>query len=294
LKTEELLDSALLQKLDRLALASRRHLGRGNKGERRSTRKGTSLEFVDYRHYASGDDPRQVDWNLYGRSGSLFVKVFEEEEVLTTHVLLDTSASMDWGNPNKLDYGRRLAGALSYIALAAYDRAMVALIDDGHTSAAFGPAWGRRRVAHMFSFLANSRASGQTDLGAATTRYLERQPSPGVVVLISDLLSPTAEAGIKRLVTHQHQVVVLHLLAPEEETPAAGEGLRLVDRETGRGVEVFLDQQAIDLYTQRLADWSAALQRFCSRHGAVYLRLSSALPLEQALFGAMQRRGVLQ
>ena len=294
MKSEELLDSSLLQKLDRLALASRRHLGRGNKGERRSTRKGSSLEFVDYRHYTSGDDPRQVDWNLYGRTGSLFVKLFEEEEVLTTHVLLDTSASMDWGNPNKLDYGRRLAGALGYIALAGYDRAMVGLIGDGQATTTFGPVWGRRRVAAMLSFLAGSKAGGQTDLGLATARYLERQPTPGVVILVSDLLSPTAETGIKHLVTHQHQVVVLHLLAPEEENPPAGEGLRLVDKETGRGVEVFLDQQAIDLYTQRLVDWSAALQRTCSRYGAVYLRLSSALPLEQALFGSLQRRGVLQ
>ncbi len=291
---QDLLDSALLQKLDRLVLVSRRRLGRTNKGERRSTRKGTSLEFVDYRPYAIGDDPRQVDWNLYGRTGSLFVKLFEEEEVLTTHILLDVSRSMDWGDPNKLDYGRRLAAALGYIALAGYDRAAVTTISDGWKGETFGPAWGRRHVTPMFAFLAKGTPGGQTDLATAVARYLERRPTPGVAVLISDLLSPTAEGGIKHLVARQHEVIVLHLLAPEEESPQVGEGLRLIDKESGSALEVYLDQRAIALYRERLAEWTAALQRFCSRHGAVYLRLSSGLPLEQAFFAVLKRRGVLR
>ncbi len=289
-----LLDGALLQKLDRLVLASRRRLGRLDKGERRSSRKGSSLEFVDHRPYAWGDDLRQVDWNLYGRSGSLFVKLFEEEEVLTTHILLDVSRSMDWGNPNKLEYGRRLAAALGYIALAGYDRAAVGTLSDGSWGESFGPVWGRRHVVPLFTFLSSSKPGGQTDLAAAVTRYLERRPAPGVAVLISDLLSPTAEGGIKRLVARQHEVIVLHLLSPEEESPQVGEGLRLIDRESGSTLDVYLDQRAIDLYRERLAEWTATLQRFCARRGAVYLRLSTGLPLEQAFFAVLRRRGVLR
>jgi len=90
-------------------------MGHG-KGDRRSIRRGTSIEFVDYRHYVPGDDPRQVDWNIYGRSGSLFVKMFEEEEVLTVHLLVDGSASMDWGTPNKAAMARQLTAALGYVA----------------------------------------------------------------------------------------------------------------------------------------------------------------------------------
>jgi uncharacterized protein (DUF58 family) len=294
LNGHDLLDANLLHKLDRLSLASRRRLGRLNKGERRSQQKGASLEFVDYRRYVPGDDPRQVDWNLYGRSGALFVKQFEAEEVLSTHLLLDSSRSMDWGTPNKLEYGRRLAAALGYLSLASYDRLGVGIIGDGRSEETFGPAWGPKKVGALFAFLAGGRPAGQTDLGTAIARYFQQHKGAGVTVLISDLLSPSAEAAVKRLATLRHEVVVLHVLAPEEELPAADEGLRLVDRETGQSVEVYLDQRAIELYRERLAEWSAALQRLCSRQGAVYLRLSSATPLEQAIYGVLKQRGVLQ
>lgn len=289
-----LFDSSFLNKLDRLALISRRRVARYGKGERRSTRKGSSLEFVDYRHYSAGDDPRQVDWNAYGRSGNLFVKLFEDEEVLTVHFLLDVSRSMDWGQPNKLEYGRRLAGALGYIALTGLDRIAAATISDGEGRESFGPAWGRRQIIPFFAFLENSKPRGQTDLAAALGRYVQAQPRPGLAILISDLLSPSVEAGIKRLVAQHYEVAVLHLVAPQEQTPPTGEGLRLVDRETGHAVEVYLDQRALVLYQQRFAEWGAALQHFCSRHDVLYQRLDSAVPLEQALFGLLQRRGILR
>lgn len=289
-----LFDSSFLKKLDRLALINRRRLAGHGKGERRSTRKGTSLEFIDYRRYSAGDDPRQVDWNLYGRSGNLFVKLFEDEEVLTAHLLLDVSRSMDWGQPNKLAYGRRLAGALGYIALSGLDRVVAATVSNGERPQSFGPAWGRRQIRAFFAFLADAKPGGQTDLGTALGRYVEMQPRPGLAILISDLLSPSAEPGIKRLLAHHYEVVVLHLVAPQEETPPAGEGLRLIDRETGHAVEVYLDQRAIDLYQQRFAEWCTALQHFCSRHDVLYQRLDSSMPLAQVLFGLFQSRGILR
>ena len=105
-------DSALLDPLERLSIVSRpdRLMGHG-KGDRRSIRRGTSIEFVDYRHYVPGDDPRQVDWNIWSIWITL-VKMFEEEEVLYVHLLVDGSASMDWGAPNKAAMARQLTAAL--------------------------------------------------------------------------------------------------------------------------------------------------------------------------------------
>ena len=121
-------DSGLLDRLERLAIVSRHRLMGHGKGDRRSIRRGTSIEFVDYRHYVHGDDPRQVDWNIYGRLGSLFVKMFEEEEVLTVHLLVDGSASMDWGTPNKSAVAKQLAAALGYVGFSGSSRIQAAVL----------------------------------------------------------------------------------------------------------------------------------------------------------------------
>jgi uncharacterized protein (DUF58 family) len=294
LSEPSLFDSSFLYKLDRLLLLSRRRVSGDKKGERRSVRHGNSLEFADFRHYVPGDDPRQVDWNAYGRTGSLYLKLFEEEEVLTTHLLLDVSASMDWGDPNKLDYARRLAAALGYIALSGLDRVEAAAISDGGVAATFGPAWSRRQVAPLFGFLTRLRARGQTDLGLAVGRYVQGRRRPGLAVLISDLLSPSAESGIKRLIAARYDVIVLHVLAPQEQTPPPGEGLRLIDRESGKAVEVFVDQRTIDMYQERFHDWCAGIQNACARHGVRYRRIDTATPLEQTVFGLLQRGGILR
>src|SRR5213082_1086901 len=103
---KSLLDPGLLSRLERLSLANRRRVLGSGAGERRSVHRGSSLDFADYRAYAPGDQPERVDWNVFGRSGALFVKQFDDEELLTVHLLLDASGSMEWGEPAKLAYAR--------------------------------------------------------------------------------------------------------------------------------------------------------------------------------------------
>src|SRR5215467_3431961 len=114
---QDLLSPEFLLQLERLALLSRRAFRGRVQGERRSPRKGMSVEFSDYRPYGVGDDLRYVDWNIYARLDRLYVKLFVDEEDLCLHVLLDASASMGWGEPSKLLYGARLAAALGFIGL---------------------------------------------------------------------------------------------------------------------------------------------------------------------------------
>src|SRR6202521_1741641 len=122
---QTLLDGVMARKLERLNLVSRRRLVGQGQGDRRSLRKGSSLELADYRHYVEGDDPARVDWNIYSRTDTLFVRLYEEEEVLNVHLLVDASRSMDWGEPSKLHYARRLAATLGYVALNASNRLFV-------------------------------------------------------------------------------------------------------------------------------------------------------------------------
>ncbi|MDQ1619100.1 MAG: hypothetical protein QOE19_1669 [Actinomycetota bacterium] len=267
-------------------------MGHG-KGDRRSIRRGTSIEFVDYRHYTPGDDPRQVDWNIFGRSGSLFVKMFEEEEVLTAHVLVDGSASMDWGTPNKASYGRQLAAALGYIGLSGSSRVMGGVLT-GDSVNTFGPAWGRRHTASLVQFLDSARFRGSTDLNNSLRSYLQRSGDPGVTFLISDLLPPSFEIGLRALLDRRYEVVVLHLLSPQELRPPMTGDLNLIDRETGEEIPITLNQEALDRYLKRLEEWSRETERMCIHLGAVYERISSADRLEHVLFDRLRRRGALR
>jgi uncharacterized protein (DUF58 family) len=281
------------ERLDRLSLVSRRRLLGFGKGDRRSVRRGSSLEFVDYRPYTSGDDPRQVDWNIYRRSGALFVKLFEEEEVLTVHLLLDSSRSMDWGSTNKLHFARRLCAALGYISLSSATRLQATSLAAG-LSGSYGPAWGRRAMGGLLTFLETTTGAGETDLDAALQAYVARGREPGLAILISDLLTPKFETGLRRLLDRRYEIVVLQVLAPEEVQPPMSGDLTLIDRETGSEVPITLNQEAVERYRRRLAEWTAGIEQFCGRHEIVFQRLLSDERLEHVIFDTLRRRGVLR
>src|ERR1700733_276057 len=120
-----LLDPEFLHKLEQLELVSRRIFVGRMKGERKSKRRGSSVEFAEHRNYTFGDDLRHIDWNVYGRLDKLFLKLFLEEEDLHVYTLLDSSLSMDFGSPTKLRYGKQVAAALSFIGLVNHDRVML-------------------------------------------------------------------------------------------------------------------------------------------------------------------------
>jgi uncharacterized protein (DUF58 family) len=296
-----LLDGVMARKLERLNLVSRRRLVGQGQGDRRSLRKGSSLEFADYRHYVEGDDPARVDWNIFSRTDTLFVRLYEEEEVLNVHLLLDASRSMDWGEPSKLHYARRLAAALGYVALNASNRLFIWPLSA--SAASYGPAWGRGRAGAMLSFMEDFRtAQTSTPLLAGMTAPPDLEQSlasftsrlGGLVVLVSDLLSPSWDKALGRLASRPVEVVVCHTLSPQELRPALGGDVRLIDRESGAAVSVTLNNDAIRLYGQRLNDWRRTVESFCGRHGMSYVPIDTATPLETLVFDVLRRRGVVQ
>jgi uncharacterized protein (DUF58 family) len=299
---QTLLDGALARRLERLTLVSRKRLVAQGQGDRRSLRKGSSLEFADYRHYVEGDDPARVDWNIYSRTDTLFVRLYEEEEVLNVHLLLDASRSMDWGEPAKLHYARRVAAALGYVALNAANRLYVWPLNA--SASAYGPAWGRGRAGAMLSFMEEFKPVQTTtpvvfgapahppDLELALSTFTNR--GGGLVVLLSDLLSPTWEKALSLLGSRSGEVVVLHVLCPQELRPTLGGDVRLIDRESGAAVSVTLNNDAIRLYGQRLSDWRRTIESFCARHGMGYVPIDTSVPLETLVFDTLRRRGVVR
>jgi uncharacterized protein (DUF58 family) len=298
-----LLDGTLARRLERLSLVTRRRLTGEGQGDRRSLRKGSSREFADYRPYTAGDDPSRIDWNIYARTDVHFVRMYEEEEVLNVHLILDASRSMDWGEPNKLEYARRLAAALGYVALNASHRVYVWPLNG--STASFGPAWGRRRAGPLVTFLADLKPAQ-----AATPPVVPFvTPDPpnldqaiasapgrasGLLVLISDLLSPTWETSITRLASHRADVLVLHTLAPAELRPRLGGDVRFIDRETGATVSVTLNNDALRIYGERLGEWQTRVASACQRHGVTYIPVDTEVSLESLLFETLRRRRVVR
>jgi uncharacterized protein (DUF58 family) len=288
----QLFDEAFLRRLEQLELASRRLTAGRMKGERRSVRRGQSVEFADYRNYTTGDDLRQLDWNVYARLERLFVKLFVEEEDVTVHLLVDASRSMDFGEPNKLDFARRAAGALGYMGLASMDRVSVAFLGDGHATS-LRPMRGKRRAFELFEFLSAPRAERHTGLAAAAREYAGRLRGIGPLVLISDLMDPGYLDALRDLAGTRCQLSVLHVLAPEELDPVVPPDARLVDQETDAGIEVTGDDDLVDRYRARLTDWQAEIAQFVGRRGGAFVAVSSDLDIADLLFDVLRRRRVV-
>ena len=286
-------DEAFLRQLERLLLLMRSPVRGGLKGGRRSVKRGQSVEFADYREYALGDDLRQLDWNVYARLEKLFVKLFIEEEDVTVTLLLDASASMASGRPEKLLFAKRAAAALGYIALASEDRVTVRVMA-GRASRRRGGLRGSGRVFRLLSDLsAVEPAAGPTDLVAAARHAAAQLTGRGVVVLLSDLLDPAADRVIRELAATGSELVILHVLSPDELDPELEGDLRLVDSETGDRVDVTADLGTLDAYKTRLAAWKQGFADLAARRRASYVDLSSDTNLAELMFAELRRRRVL-
>lgn len=286
-----------LRKLDRLALAASQVRAGVLKGERRSTKRGTSIEFADYRDYTRGDDLRRVDWNVYARLERPFVKLLEEEEDLAVHVLVDASRSMDFGatDQHKFQYAQRLAAALGYIALAAGDRLTLAVLQDAAAAAQFGPARGRGQALRLLRFLEPLRPAGATQLDAALRQYALAARRPGLALLISDLFSPEGyQAGLAQLPGRGYELAVLHVLAPDELDPPLAGDLRLVDAETGAVQDVTLDGGLRDLYRRRIQAWRDEIEAYCLKRRITYVPVSTAMPWDELVLYHLRQRGLVK
>jgi uncharacterized protein (DUF58 family) len=306
-----LFDEALLGRLRQMSLLSGQIRTEGIVGEHRSRRRGSSPEFADFKSYSQGDDFRRIDWNTYARLGGLFVRLSEVTTELGVHVLLDASDSMDWrGDPNaptKFDYGRRLAGALGYLALWHFDRLMVTPFGDalGH---GFGPAQGRSHAVPMLRTLERMAPLGGTALVDAVDRYLHARRRPGVLLLITDLLAGEPDdlrASLRDARARGWQVALLHVLDEAEVAPAfagaylgagadqPGGAVELIEAETGRRLLLSPTDGLLERYGEAVAAWLDGAEAVCVDEGAIYVRLLTSWPLDEVVLRTLREAGVV-
>ena len=289
-----LFDSVFLNRLERLSIMSRRAMAGQLQGERRSPKRGQSVEFADFRPYTRGDDFRRIDWNAYARLERFFIKLFIEEEDLNIHLLIDASQSMDWGTPNKLDYAIRAAAALGYIGLAGLDRVTVTSLGAGGAESYFPPHRGKPQAHALFSFLQNIQPGSSFKLGTQLRRYSAQTRLPGPLLLFSDLMDDSWMDGLRILASSGFDVTVLQILSPDEMKPQLEGDLKLLDIETGEIVEVTADMDALERYQQGLVAWQDELRRFCSARNMHYLTVETSFPFEELIFAWLRQQGVVR
>src|SRR5215212_3686606 len=186
---EKLFYEKTLRKLERLTIVASRVRAGVMKGERRSTKRGTSIEFADYRNYTRGDDLRRVDWNIFARLERPFIKLLEEEEDLAVHLILDASDSMNWPregdtDQNKFRFAQRIVAGLGHMSLGSGDQLTVSVF--GSPPVVWGPSRGRGYALSLLDFMGRLKASGTTDLNGMLNAYARRGPRPGLCLIVSD------------------------------------------------------------------------------------------------------------
>jgi uncharacterized protein (DUF58 family) len=292
----ELLGREFLARLDGLDVLTRRILQGRLQGERRSKRRGQSVEFAEHRPYALGDDMRFVDWNTYARLDQLFLKLFLEEQDLTVHVLLDVSASTELGEPSKSLAMLRLAAALSYVALVNNNRLTLSTFADGLIGQATNLR-GRVSLRRLSAFLLEIESpdvSG-SDFEKSCRELEAGRIGSGVTIVISDFLFKEGyETGLKRLSDPRYDLFVLQVLSPQEIAPELTGDLRLLDVEDADVAEVTISRALLEYYKRNVSAYCNEIRDFCTRRGAGYVLARSDEPAQQLVLNSLRRKGLLR
>jgi uncharacterized protein (DUF58 family) len=291
----ELFDSEFLAKLEHLCLLSQRIFRGAFRAERRSRDLGSSLEFADYRNYVSGDDPRTIDWNIYGRLDRLFVKLFEEEEDLQVSILLDCSASMAWssGGTTKFDQARKIAAALAYIALANLDRVHLFSFDD-RLNVDSGLGRGKSQFHRLLSFLTElSPTDRATALYPVIQRFTQQNRRRGLAVILSDFFDPAGyDSALNLLHFQRFEIQLVQVLDPAEINPEISGDFELEDCETGRRIDVNCNQSVRSAFKVAFERFQDSLRRYCLETRSGLLQAKTTDPFDDLILRVLRERRI--
>jgi uncharacterized protein (DUF58 family) len=285
-----LTDPEFLKRLETLFLLTRKVLGGSMRADRRSQKKGSGLNFADYAEYHAGDDYRHVDWNIYGRLEALVVKLYEIEEDVTVHFLLDCSPSMD----SKFLFARQVVAALAYIALSCHDKVSIHAVADKMTPL-LRPAHGRSKVFPMLRALEDAPLEGKdTDLAACADEFQHRVKRPGVCVLVSDFFAPAGYAeAVKRLKWGRHDVFFIQTLDPAEMKCDWKGDVDLQCCETGAHRKVTITSAEAARYAAAMKEWNDGLQSECARRGIGYVQAFNDTPFDRVVEIILRKGGLV-
>ena len=314
---QTLLDPAFLRKLEHLRIQARRAFPGTMRGERRSTRRGASVEFRDFRKYEAGDDFRHVDWSIFARLERLMLRQFVEEEDVRIDILIDQSRSMRFGSPiTKFDFARRAAAALAFLAVGSLDRVSVATFDAelrsrtralrgrGHLHAVLAFLEGLGQQTDLYKTIDENtesedgrseteRSEGAgvpTSIGSVVRNYQRSTVKPGVVFMISDFLDENDfHLELKLLAQRGFDLNLIQVLTPEELEPKLRGDLALVDSESGAVRDVSVNDRMLASYRKALGEHTKSLEMFCRSAGIAYMITRVDISFEDLLLRDLLR-----
>jgi uncharacterized protein (DUF58 family) len=287
-----------LSQLETLRLRTRKEVLGSQSGNYSSPRRGTSLEFADYRRYAPGDDLRYLDWGIYARSDRLYVKLFREEVDLFAYIFVDASGSMAFPSPKEKFFpASHVAAALSYVVLANHDHVKLHLLGNSFAEAASPFYRGRRRMVDCIRFMTSRDPDGPLDLAQSLVNHLRRLRRPGKAILISDFLMPAAsvQQGLNLLRAFNLDIAVIQVLTRQEvDPPFAHGGLNLVDSETHAEMRFHWDARTRQDYQDRLARHNSQIRSFCHQSGIHYSLYITDRELDDFVFATLPAIGLFK
>lgn len=317
-----LLDTALLERLEKLALQWRGRFAGPGGGSRSSRSRGAGQEFFEHRHFHPGDDLRAINWRAYMRFETLFLKTFQLEPRVPVRLLLDVSASMAVGGPDdraassaaiepaqrraarqttknddlshsKFDYARQLAAALTYIGLVQLDSILLQPFSD-HLHAPKLASGGRQHFAAAEKYLRGLHAGGRTDFLVVTREFATRYPQRGLVIVLSDFLQDSGTLmPLEFIAASGNELMLLQLWTEEDRRPTSDGDFDLIDAESGNVLHIALDAASRRAYTEGFERHATEVERLALRREGRYAGISTSMPLEEAIFGplALERKG---
>ena len=288
---EKLFDGAFFSKLATLRMSSKMKMTAGMSGGRKSSMKGNSVEFSDFREYILGDDIRKIDWNAYGRMDRLFIKLFQEEKEGVFRIFLDGSKSMDYGEKKKSVLARRIAGMLSYIILNNLDRVYLTKLGDENLQPGKGMT-GRQSFQKILFSLENMIFEGNSSLleGIQKCKIYGR----GVTILISDFYGEEElEAILRYLVYQKQEVILIHTMAIEEVDPDMEGHLNLIDMETRQDLRVSMSGSVLGKYRKTFHAFQERLIGLAKKYQAHYMFVNTEDALDKFVFEGI-RSGQLE
>jgi uncharacterized protein (DUF58 family) len=297
-RVDDLIDAALMARIGQLDVVSRKIFTGKIQGERRSKRRGQSVEFADFRPYVHGDDLRFIDWNIFGRLDRLFLKIFLEEEDLSLVIAVDVSASMDWGDPNKMVFAQRLAMALGYIGLVNHNRVTIAAFGGEGGMQKISNLRGRRKTAEMGKWILNLQSGNTGSFEESMKALALARQGRGVMVVVSDfLLKEGYEKGLRYVAGRGYDLWCMQTLSPQEIDPSA-HGLvgdwRLTDAEDRDEAEVTASPGLVEQYRANLGAWCAGLRDFAIRRSIMHMVVDTSTEVDALLLEYLRQRGLVR
>lgn len=285
-----MIDTSFFKELDRFSFMVRKRVSTAYSGSRRSILKGRGMEPVSYREYTQGDDFKTIDWKVYGRTEKLYVKEFEEEKSLTTHILLDTSKSMDFRN--KFEYASMLALGFAYLVTKDNEKFAVSTFSEEINITK--PKRGRRYLSLTIDLLNSMALSGNTRFDYCMEKYASIIKSRSLVIIISDFMADTNAIRNAIFRLGDNELVLIQVLDPVETKLDLGGEARLIDLETEQKLDIYTSPRLRTEYQKRLSDHIAKIKEPSLQVGADFHTVTTDMPIFDSIFQIINKREAVE